>query len=306
MAISSYIRRYLCIIRKLKENDYVSIEELVNHVKKEVYYFENNNIGVSERTLKRDISGIKNDLDISIIHVKKHGYHISKDKETQRNLEYALEPLSLLEPLYANNELSGFVFMEKRQSKGQEHLSFLINAVSNSDVIKFCYKKYDNTLSKERIVEPYALKEFKGRWYLLAMEVDGIIEEKGMIKTWGVDRIEELKITGKSFQRDSKISIEEEFKHSFGIYSDKDKGVEEVVLSFSSIGGRYNESLPLHKSQTTLIDDGKEFRIRLEVKITYDFIMELLSQSEDMKVIAPNHLKETLIEIHKNALKSLQ
>ena len=90
--------------------------------------------------------------------------------------------------------------------------------------------------------------------------------------------------------------------YCFGIHSDEDKYVEEVILSFTPTSGKYNEALPLHDSQETLIDNENEFRIKVAVKITHDFIMELLSQSENMKVIAPLHLKETLIKIHEKAI----
>jgi predicted DNA-binding transcriptional regulator YafY len=72
------------------------------------------------------------------------------------------------------------------------------------------------------------------------------------------------------------------------------------------MGGKYNESFPLHESQETLIDNEHEFRIRLRVKLTYDFVMELLSQSQNMKVIAPAHLKNRLIDIHREAIKLLE
>ena len=155
-------------------------------------------------------------------------------------------------------------------------------------------------------MEPYALKKFKDRWYLLAPEIDGKFSERGMIKTWGLDRIENLNITHKLFNRNARIDIEQEFKNSFGIFSDKDKKVEEVILSFTPQGGKYNESFPLHESQETLIDNEQEFRIKLNVKITYDFIMELLSQSANMKVIAPEHLRDTLIDIHRKAIGLLE
>ena len=66
------------------------------------------------------------------------------------------------------------------------------------------------------------------------------------------------------------------------------------------------EPYALKESQETLIDDDREFRIRLKVKITYDFIMEILSQSQNMKVIAPVHLKNKVIEIHREAIKMLK
>ena len=306
MSKVGYIQRYLLIIRKIRSNQYVSLENLANYIEEEIsYYDDTETIGVSQRTIQRDIGDMRRYFDIGIEYSKVNkGYYISED--VQSNLERILEPFDLLGSLYADKRLLNFVFTEKRKANGTEHLFSLIHAIKNAFIAEFYYLKYDNTFSHVRKVEPYVLKEFKGRWYLLAMEIDGKIEERGMIKTWGLDRIKNLNITHKRFNKNSHINIEEEFKNTFGIYSDKDKEVEEVILSFSATSGKYNESLPLHESQQTIIEDDKEFRIKLSVKLTYDFIMELLSQSDNMKVISPNHLKETLIDIHKKAIKTLE
>ena len=306
MSKVGYIQRYLLLIRKIRSGRYVSLENLANYIEREIsYYDDTETIGVSQRTIQRDIGDMRRYFDIGIEYSKVNkGYYISED--VQSNLEKILEPFDLLGSLYADKRLPSFVFTEKRKSKGTEHLFSLIHAIKNNFITEFFYLKYDNTFSHIRKVEPYALKEFKGRWYLLAMEIDGKLEERGMIKTWGLDRIQNLNITHKRFNKSTLISIEEEFRNTFGIYSDKDKEVEEVILSFSATSGKYNESLPLHESQQTIIEDDKEFRIKLNVKLTYDFIMELLSQSENMKVIAPAYLKETLIDIHKKSIKALK
>ena len=44
-----------------------------------------------------------------------------------------------------------------------------------------------------------------------------------------------------------------------------------------------SEVVKILLSQETLVDDENEFRIRLKVKITHDFVSELLSQSDMMK-----------------------
>lgn len=108
-------------------------------------------------------------------------------------------------------------------------------------------------------------------------------------------------MTDMRFSRDSSIDVEKEFKDVFGIYSGDNLPVEEVILSFSPRSGRYNEAFPLHESQETLIDDDKEFRIRLHLKLTYDFRQELLSQINDLVVIAPEHLRKEICEICRKA-----
>ena len=304
MSKAGYILRYIKIIRKIKKGGYVSLKEINSYLGQEL---DIDNIGTSKRTIHRDINDIRNIFGISIKHSKPdNGYYIDEEENIQSDFDSMLELFDLFETFYFKDSLTGIVFPERRKSRGTEHLSHLIYAIKNNLIAHFFYLKYDNTLSHVRIIEPYALKEFKGRWYLLAMEIDGRPEEKGEIKTWGLDRIQELSISEKKFKRNIQLNIEDEFKDVFGIHSDKEKPIEEVILSFTPTSGRYNQSLPLHESQKTLIDNDKEFRIKLNVKITNDFIMELLSQSENMTVISPQHLKEALINIHQSVTKRLQ
>ena len=283
------------------------MEELIDFVKNQVAYFDDRgDIGISKSTIRRDLREIRDNFYIEIKYSKaENGYYIPEAEYGLSDFEELCEQLDLL-GVFADKKIPNFVFIEKRKTKGTEHLLPLIHAIKNRLVTDFFYLKYDNSYSHTRKVEPYALKKFKDRWYLLAVEIDGKLSERGMIKTWGLDRITNPRITSKIFNRNAAINIEDEFKNSFGIYSDKDKEVEEVILSFTPQGGKYNESFPLHESQKTLIDNEQEFRIKLDVKITYDFIMELLSQSENMKVIAPTHLKDTLIEIHRKAIGLLE
>ncbi len=307
-AIAGKIRCYLLIIHKIKEEKYVSKEELESFLQDKLQVYDYNiYIGTSSRTIDRNFADIEELFRITIDYSKaNNGYYISNEFP-DIDFERMLEVFDLLETLTLSDKLKKIVFAEKKQNKGAEYLSLLIEAIKNNIRVEFKYRKFDNTVTKEkRIVEPYALKEFKGRWYLLAVEEGGRLEEWRKIKTWGLDRIENFHLTNNSFRKNINLNIEEEFKNSFGIFSDKDKEVEEVILSFTPMGGKYNESFPLHESQEILIDDDKEFRIKLNVKLTYDFIMELLSQSEKMKVIAPTHLKNKLIEMHKNAIKLLE
>jgi predicted DNA-binding transcriptional regulator YafY len=302
---TGYLQRYLTIIQKVRRNKYISMNELIDAVQNKMAFY-GDRLGVSERTIRRDLQEIREELYLNIKYSKaENGYYIPDD-EGMSDIEMMLEPLNLSGALLMDKNQSKFLFTEKRKPKGMENLPTLIHAIKNSYVTEFFYRKYDNSSQHTRRVEPYALKEFRGRWYLLAMEIDGRPEERGCIKTWGVDRIEAPTLTGKMFQKNTEYDVEKEFADAFGIYSDRETEAEEIILSFSPMGGKYNESFPLHESQETLIDNEHEFRIRLRVKLTYDFVMELLSQSQNMKVIAPTDLKNRLIDIHKEAVKMLE
>lgn len=87
-------------------------------------------------------------------------------------------------------------------------------------------------------MQPYALKEFKGRWYLLAMEVG----DKGKMKAWGLDRISDLQMTRELFDKDPAFAVGRSYQDCFGIFVRDDIPTEKVVLSFDPVGGSYIET----------------------------------------------------------------
>lgn len=305
MSKQGYIQRYLLIIRLVRNNRYIPLSELVRKVEDGLaYYDDTGDIGVSRRTILRDLQEIRSGMNISIEYSRqKKGYYIPEDEDQISDIERILEQYDLVTSLHAREELTSIVFPEKRKPRGTGFLSPLIHAIKRKLIVEFTYVKFNNSVSSFRRVMPYALKEGRGRWYLLAVEIGENVRHAGEIKSWGLDRIRDLIVTKERFTRNPAIDPEKEFKDVIGAYSKEELPVEEVILSFSPKAGRYNEAFPLHSSQETLVDNDMEFRIRLRIKITYDFKQELLSQSNDLVVIAPEHLRRELCEIYRKALE---
>ena len=308
MSKQGYIQRYLLIIRLIRNNKYIPLPELVRKVEEGLaYYDDTDDIGISRRTILRDLKEIRSGMNISIEYSRlEGGYYIPEDEDRTADIERILEQYDLMISMHAREELSSIVFPERRKARGTEHLNPLIHAIKHSLTVDFEYVKFDNSISRRRYVMPYALKESRGRWYLLAIESGDNVRHAGEIKSWGLDRIRDLNVSKTRFSKDPSVDPEKEFKDVFGAYSSNSLSVEEVVLSFSPKSGRYNDAFPMHESQETLVDDGKEFRIRLRVKLTRDFIQELLSQSEDLVVISPKHLRKELRDIYRKAMKRME
>ena len=300
------IQRYMLIIRLVRSRPYISLEDLVREVECAMaYYDDEGTAGVSRRTVLRDIGDIRSGLGVSVEYSRSEGgYYIPEDEDRISDLERVLEQFDLITSLRAREELSSIVFAEKRKAAGTEHLSPLIYAVKKHLEVEFIYVKYDGSEPRQRRAMPYALKEGQGRWYLLAIEI-GLGEKvtsEGEIKSWGLDRIRNLRITDNRFVPRPDVDVEADFKDSFGVYSNRNVPVEEVVLSMSPREGRYCKAYPLHESQEVLIDNNKEVCIRLRLRITFAFRRELLSRSDDITVIAPAHLREELKTVYRDAL----
>jgi len=164
--------------------------------------------------------------------------------------------------------------------------------------MKYSYQKFWEDEPSHRTTEPYALKEFKNRWYVLAND----LKDK-KVKSFALDRLTELTITRKKFQLPNDFNVNEHFKYSFGIVSSNEHKPQEIILSFDPMQGKYIKTLPLHESQVIINDTDAELRIKLTLYVTHDFFMEVLSFGDSVKVIQPASLIEEIKTAYGNALK---
>ncbi len=163
--------------------------------------------------------------------------------------------------------------------------------------ITFTYEKYWEDSLSTRTVEPYALKEFRNRWYVLANDL-----KNDVVKSFALDRISDLEISKKKFQFPQDFNISDYYRDCFGIMGPNEDKPELIILSLDPIQGKYIKSLPLHNSQEIIVDNEDELRIKLTLYITHDFYMELLSMGEDVKVIEPASLIKKLKTTYYNCL----
>ncbi|MEI7527147.1 MAG: WYL domain-containing protein, partial [Mariniphaga sp.] len=173
----------------------------------------------------------------------------------------------------------------------------MLHAIKNQLQIKFIYQKYWEEELSQRIAEPYALKEFQNRWYVLANDL-----KDNKIKSFALDRLTNLEITRRKYNSVKQFNVNEHFKYCFGIISPFGKQPQEIVLSFDPHEGKYIKSLPLHESQVILEDTVEELLIKLNLVVTHDFLMEILSHGEYVKVLKPENLVTEVKSAFTNAL----
>lgn len=246
-----FLQRWMFIIDKISSHPYISKEELEYAIQNELGAYDGiSEIGTKSRTIERDISEIRNSpyMDISIEYCRTNkGYYIPCNEKSLSKLDRLFELSSLL----SFSSLKDIVFVDERKPRGLEHRFSLISAIRKSVEIEVEYYKYtaSNSPKELRRLQPYALREFKNRWYLLATELNNTNVAEDTMKIWGLDRIGKLTLTNRTFHKNTGIDLKKKFEHCFGIYTNDKLKPERVVLSFSPLSGKYNDSLPLHKSQ---------------------------------------------------------
>jgi predicted DNA-binding transcriptional regulator YafY len=295
MSTTESLSRYNLIIKKVRRNP-ATFKEIEDYLK-----FESELQGcdflISKRTFQRDLNSIRSIFNIDILFdFSQRVYYLDVDQQQEVN-KRILEAFDIFNALNISERLSDHIHFEKRRSQGTEHLYGILHAIKNQVQVSFTYQKYSEDSLSARMVEPYALKEFKNRWYILANDL-----KDESVKTFALDRISELEISKKKFQFPKDFNISEYYRDCFGIMGPNEDIPEEIILSLDPVQGKYIKSLPLHESQEILIDTDDELRIKLTLYITHDFYMELLSMGEDVRVIKPASLIKKLKTTYYNCL----
>jgi predicted DNA-binding transcriptional regulator YafY len=287
MSKRDYIIRYLLIIKKLRNSKYSDYKEINEYLRQEFELLDSPR-EISLRTFQRDINEIRTIFNIDIQCNTNSQYYIKED-EPDGFSSRMLEAFDIINSLNIGNQISPFILLEKRCSLGTEYLLGLLKAIKERHVVLILYQKFDEETPTNRELEPYALKEFKGRWYLIAKD-----QKDNLIKTFALDRIKAFKANGIRFSLNTEFSAKDYFKHCYGIILPEENEPSEIVLSFEPMQGMYVKSYPLHESQKILIDDEKELRISLFLYQTFDLLMELLSYGPNVRVIQPLSLTDKM------------
>lgn len=289
----------LVIVNKLKgAKRYVPSGELLEYVNRRME--ERDGTPVDLRTLQRDFHEIETLFGISICFDKRqNGYCIDEEDELKlEQFNRLLLNFDILNAIDSSSNLHTYVLAEHHRPADNECLPLLMKAIKFSHPVAFRYVYVrEGGKVRDKQVRPHCLKEDQQRWYLLAYDND-------QLKCFNADCIRDLRILyEETFRRDLSLDVNALFRDSYGIWNQPDIPVEEIELSYDALDGRFLKSVPLHHSQEIITDTEQEFRIRLRLRITNDFVMALLARSRSLTVIRPQHLRERIRGVYEEALK---
>ena len=255
-----------------------------------------------KRSFHNHVTAIRELFGIEIACNKNtNSYYIANSRELKDSSGFKgwlLDALSLNNQLEESSQLKDRILLEENPS-GRELLSTILEAMRDNKMLTFSYKPYwveDDHISNLYHVEPYALKVFKRRWYLLGKYGDS------PLKVYALDRILDIDIEFESFTLPADFDAESFFSSCFGIIvSDEDP--QTIKLKVDAFQSNYLRSLPLHPSQkeTERTEEYSVFTYFL--RPTFDFVQELLTLRETAEVLAPKELRAEMARIGKAVAK---
>ena len=173
-------------------------------------------------------------------------------------------------------------------TKGSEHLMPLLQAIQGKCSLEIVHQKFQSNEASTYAVDPYLLREYRNRWYLIAWSAD-----KEDFRTFGLDRITSLIVTEKCYVPRNDFDADAFFVHSFGI-SKMSGNPQDVIIHCNRLQYEYLVSQPVHPSQVLVQLDEDRYELKMHVLLTFELIQFILGLGSAVKVIAPEKLSAML------------
>lgn len=177
------------------------------------------------------------------------------------------------------------------------YLQTILNAMKSERKLSIQYRKYSASETKSYLLEPYCLKLYRQRWYLLGHMSDN------SFRIFSLDRMESVEVKNENFKIEMLFDAEDFFHDCFGVFRDNNLKTQRVVLRVYGNERFYLRDLPLHHTQKEISQQDSYSDFEYHLRPSDDFIGQIMLQGNRMEVLEPQWIRD---KIRANLLVTLQ
>ena len=300
------MRRHIWILSELYQNPKgLTYKEFAGRWERS----SQNVLGTSlpKRTFADCLRAIEEAFDIDISSDARNGYRyriVQREWLEKDNVkDWLLSAFAVNGLLQDNRGLRERVMFEDIPS-GNDYLLEVLKAMRENRVLAMTYQDYFDKEPREILLEPYCVRVFRRRWYVVGMmenepkgEEPTELTNQGRIRRYALDRIVTLEQTDATFKMPQDFSVDDYFADAYGIIVEPEEyDVERIRLKVSDVNHRrkYLRSLPLHHSQRELERHSDYSVFEVRVAPTYDFVQQILAMGGEVEVLSPDYVREEI------------
>ena len=289
------INKYIWLVDTIMRHKSITRSELNALWVKNVSLSDGNPL--PRRTFYNYCRAIEDTFDVTIAcNNSTYEYYIENAGESESSLhDWLLDSLSISGTLADSRDIASRIVFENVPS-ARTHLPVILDGVKSNRKLCIKYRAFDRTLTSDILLEPYFVRIFRQRWYVI-----GYASPDGEIRTYALDRISDVHLTTETFNEPD-VTAEEFYKYSFGIFTDKGSP-KTIKLKVSYKQAKYFRALPLHHSQQEEIHDSYSI-FTYNMLTTFDLIQEILRYGSDIEVLTPKTLRVKVSEELQKALEA--
>lgn len=253
-----------------------------------------------KRTFRNHLKEIETIFDINI-ECEKNGqycYYIENLDDMKRGgiRNWLFDSFAVNNLISESRKLKQRILLEEVPS-GRQYLAPIVEAMRDNKKIELTYQSFRSSEPYSCIIEPYCVKLFKQRWYVVARKT--YKDTTNAVRIYSLDRIKDYKITNEEFDYPKDFDPHAFFYFSFGIIVENECREEKILIKVYGDKCKYFQTLPLHFSQQEIEKTQTYSVFEYTLCPTFDFRQELLSHGNAVEVLSPLSLREKMAEIVK-------
>lgn len=251
---------------------------------------------LSNSTFRGYIRALEDMMDVNIECVASDGYRYRAEQPPGESAarRQMLGAFSVERLLNHRRTLAGRVVYPDVASGG-ELLTTVIGAMRRGVTLKISYRRFGSDAPRAHHVEPYALRVFDNRWYLLASNADN-----GGLYHLALDRMESVEATDTPFGLDRHFDPADYYRDSFGVIVLPDHAMKTQTVVIRVLNGSHRadllRSLPLHHSQRELEGNADYALMQYRLKPTDDFLAAVLAMGSEAEVLSPASFRRAVAD----------
>jgi len=304
MNIPTKFKEYIWLVNTIRKARRITFAE-INEKWLETEMSEG--IELARSTFARHKDAIEDIFGICIDCDRQNGYqyYIGNDYVLRENSvqNWMLQTLSVHNVISESLPLQDRILLEQVPFEG-DYLTTVIDAMKKGVRIAVTYRKYGADKPKCLNFEPYCIKLFKQRWYILGHFHRDATAEKPEADYFGVfsfDRIVEMTLTDVKFKIDPDFDAQAFFDHCYGVFVGEGMPAERIVIRAFGYERFYIRDLPVHHSQRE-IGQGEDYAdFEFYMKPTQDLGTHFLSRGSQVKILSPQWLADEVRDMHLEA-----
>ena len=305
MTVPSLFKEYIWLVNTIKRARRISFAEIQE---KWLDTEMSGGVEFARSTFNRHKDAIQDIFGINIDCDRKGGYkyYIANEKVLREDTvqNWIVSTMSVNDVISDSKALHDRIVLQ--QIPCDEYLEIFINAMKRKVRVEVKYRRYESDNVTEVDFEPYCLKLFNQRWYVLAhfhRDATPEKEERDYYGVYSFDRMQEVSLTNVKFEVRDDFDAQDYFSECFGVFASESTPAERIVLRAYNKQRYYLNDLPLHHSQK-VIGRGENYTdFEYYIRPTIDFCGHILSLANQLKVICPQSLADRIRQMAMDTLE---
>ena len=207
MSTAGLLNRYVWFVTTIYNRGPISLADLQHRYESHFGRGEE----LSERQFHRYTDAVEELFDIEIKYSRSQRGYVVADREGIDNMgmrKWLLQTFSVNNILHESQELKNRILLEDVPS-GQQHLTTIVDAMREGVKLSMTYHSFHREEPSTFEVEPYCVKLFEQRWYMLGMS--------DKLRIYALDRIKSLEPTECKFKLPKKFDAAKFFEDYSGM-----------------------------------------------------------------------------------------